>query len=81
MPFSWLEAKKLARDTAYRRCVQDCDNPDFKAKHPELSKEIMTKSILINVETHKYVDKMMDKKQKYSERPKPSVIIKRYNRL
>lgn len=81
MPFSWQERKKLARETMYRRCVQDCDNPDFKAKHPELAKELMTKSIINKVETLKYVNKIMDKKLHFSEKPKSTVVPKRYNRV
>ncbi len=65
----------------YYRCCKDSDNPDFKAKHPELAKELMTKSIENKVETRKYVDKIMDKKLRYAEKPKASVIIKRYNRV
>ncbi len=56
-------------------------NPDFRSQHPELVKELLNKQISNKVETKKYLDKLMDKKFKYSERPKPSVIIKRYNRV
>ncbi len=80
MAFSWANSKIEARQKLQYRCEKDCDNPDFKAKHPELSKELMNKSIINKVETKKYVQKIMDRKQNYASRPKPSVVIKRYNR-
>lgn len=81
MTFSWRNSKIKAKAKKYERLVHDADNPDFKSQHPELSKELMNKSIINKVETKKYLDKIMDKKFKYAERPKPSVIIKRYNRV
>ncbi len=81
MPFSWTNHKIKARSKMLYRCEMDCDNPDFKNKHPELSKELMNPLNTNHTETKKYVQREMDKKQKYGEKPKPSVIIKRYNRI
>ncbi len=82
MTFSWANPIIKAREKKYSRCLLlAIHNKDFQVSHPDLVKEITNKSIQNNVETKKYVNKIMDKKLKYAERPKPSVVIKRYNRI
>lgn len=82
MPFSWSNAKLKAREKFQYRCEKlATSNPDFKLAHPELVKELLNKSIQNKVETKKYCQKVMDRKQKYASMPPPSVVIKRYNRV
>ncbi len=56
-------------------------NPDFKIQHPQLVKELLNKSIQNKVETKQYIAKMVEKRFKYAQIPRPSVIIKRYSRV
>ncbi len=56
-------------------------NPDFQIAHPELVKELMNDQIANKVETKKFIKRICDKRKKYGEIPKPSLVIKRYNRV
>ncbi len=56
-------------------------NPEWAARNPNLAKELINKSVANKVETKKYIDKETAIKFKYGEIPKPSIIIKRYNRV
>ncbi len=82
MGFSWKhhfdqqEARLLQRLTSLARV-----NPDFQVAHPELVKELSSKMIVNKIETKRYIQKKLKKSRKYSEVPKPSVIIKRLNRV
>ncbi len=82
MPFSWKQAKIKSKVHYFARMqsLAHC-NPDFAVQHPELTKELLNDNIKIKSESKKYLDKKFDKLFKYGEVPKPSVVIKRYNRL
>ncbi len=54
-------------------------NPDFRARHAELARE--ADSGTTNVEMKKYVNLVIKKHLKYGAVPKPSVTIKRMNRV
>ncbi len=56
-------------------------NHDFGVQHPNLKKEILNKSIQNKVELKKFINDMLDKKFKYAQLPKDSVVIKRFNRI
>ncbi len=78
--FSWANQKIKAREKAlYRVTKLVKSNPDFRSKYPELAREVEKGNSL--VESKKYVDKKVDRKLKYGEIPKPSIIIKRPNRV
>jgi len=79
--FSWQQDKINARKKQMARAMSlaHC-NPDWIAQHPNLAKELLNDSIKVKVETQKYVDQKVDRSLKYGTVPKPSVIIKRYNR-
>ncbi len=81
MTFSWSNHKKKAEiKLLYRvnKMSKDMDG-DFRKDHPELAKEAGTGTT--NVEAKKFVNKILAKKFKYAQMPKPSVIIKRMNRV
>ncbi len=80
MGFSWKnQIAKREKKLLYRVEKLAIVNPDFKAAHPELVRELETG--VTRVEIKKYVKKIMDKSMKYGQVPKPSVIVKRMNRV
>ncbi len=82
MAFSWKHYRDKAPKEMLRRYrAMALNNPDFAVNHPELKKELLNDSIVNKVETKKYIQKCCDKSAKYAAVPKPSVIIKRYNRV
>jgi len=54
-------------------------NDDFKVRHPELAREAELGNT--TVELKKFVKKNIEMHVKYGKVPKPSVIIKRLNRV
>ncbi len=81
MAFSWANQKIKTKKHMLQRMKQLANhNPDFAIKHPELVKELLNKSLSNKPETIKYINKKVGKSFKYGETPKPSVVIKRYNR-
>ncbi len=80
--FSWENHKKKTEERMLVRLESLARvNPDFKVVHPELVKELLNKAMINKVETKKYIQKILLKKFKYGEVPKPSIIIKRLNRV
>ncbi len=82
MPFSWKQAiDRVPIDLLKRYKCMARANPDFQVQHPELVKELMNNNIQNKVETLKFIKRKCDKTKKYGDVPKPSVVIKRYNRV
>ncbi len=80
MGFSWKMALERAELHQLDRLDKLCHcNPDFQVAHPNLVKEANTNTT--TVERKKFVKELMAKRLKYARVPKPSVIIKRYNRV
>ncbi len=80
MAFSWANHQIKTENRLLRRITQLAKvNPDFQVSHPELVKEVSANTT--SVERKKFVDKLVRKKRKYGAVPKPSVIVKRYNRV
>ncbi len=80
MAFSWLNhIKKTETKLTLRTLQLLVINPDFKIKHPELVRELEAGNS--TVELKKYVKKIVEKRSKLAKVPKPSVIVKRYNRV
>ncbi len=80
MAFSWKQQKINAeKHLLYRYGIEAKTNPDFRIAHPELSREAETGNT--NVELKKFIAKKIEKQFKYGEVPKPSTVIKRYNRV
>jgi len=80
--FSWHHAKKKAKEDYFRRlCCYAKSNPDFISQHPNLVKELLNDQLTNKVETKKYINQKFDKIEKYGTIPKPSVVIKRMNRV
>ncbi len=80
MGFSWKkEIEKAEIHMLYRTRTLAKNNPDFQARYPELKREVETGTS--TVEIKKYVKKRMDKIKKYSEVPKPSPVVTRFNRV
>ncbi len=82
MAFSWKHCIERTEQHWMEKlaCLSN-SNPDFRAQHPEIVKEMLNESIKNKVETKKFILKKMEKAQRYSEIPKPSVVIKRLNRV
>ncbi len=80
MTFSWKSAKErvpakmLQRYGQLARC-----NPT--ALPVNLVKELLNDSIKKKVETEMYINKKVEKNFKYGKVPKPSIEIKRMNRV
>ncbi len=82
MTFSWKNQKlKTELHLLQRYTSLATANSDFAIQHPELVKELLNKSLSNKVETKKFIKDKLGKKFKYGEIPKPSVIIKRMNRV
>ncbi len=81
MPFSWKHALERAEKSQLKRykSLATC-NQEWVANHVNLAKELNNESNTTKVETKKYIREEIAKRFKYGETPKPSVIIKRYNR-
>ncbi len=80
MPFSWGNSKKKTeKKMLYRVSRLAVINPDFRIRYPELAREVEMGNT--RVEIRKHVENIMKKKLKYGAVPKPSVIIKRMNRV
>ncbi len=80
MPFSWENTQKqYAKKLLYRYGRLAKINPDFQVRHPELTREAELGNT--QVELKKFVDLEVKKKLKYGRVPRPSVIIKRMNRV
>ncbi len=83
MPFSWEnQIRKLLEKQMYRceRLVKG-GNVDFVTRYPELARELLDDSIKVKVQTKKYVVRIIERNLKYGKIPKPSVIVKRMNRV
>ncbi len=82
MAFSWKhqfeirEKRLMVRMKSLAR-----SNPDFKIAHPELVKELLNDNMANKVETKKFILKKTERIDKFGKVPKPSVIIKRFNRV
>ncbi len=80
MPFSWAnQLVKTEKKLLQRTIILAKINPDFRKDHPELAREAELGNT--QVEVKKFVKKKLDKHIKYGNVPKPSVIIKRMNRV
>ncbi len=80
MGFSWKMALARAELHQEERIDKLCHcNLDFQVAHPNLVKEATANAT--HVERKKFVKELMAKRLKYARVPKPSVIIKRYNRV
>ncbi len=82
MPFSWQhQYLKIPKKLTQRYNSLITGNPEWVVKHPNLAKEFLNKSITNKIEMKKFVDEQVLLRTKYGKVPKPSVIIKRYNRV
>ncbi len=80
MSFSWANhLKKTEKKLIYRYNILSKTNVDFRIRHPNLAKEAETNQT--DVELKKYVQLEMLRKLKYGKVPKPSLIVKRLNRV
>ncbi len=80
MPFSWENNKKKSEiKLLYRNKILVKTNPDFRMAHPELAKESETGNT--DVEIKKFTNKQIARRIKYAQVPKPSLIVKRLNRV
>ncbi len=82
MAFSWKHRiEETEKHWMDKIACQSHSNPDFRAQHPDIVKEMLNESIKNKVETKKFIAKKMQSAKNYAQVPKPSVIIKRYNRV
>ncbi len=80
MAFSWQRNIKRTKIKLLQRTQSLArSNSDFRIVHPELVRELESGNT--DIEMKKYVDDKIKKRLKYGQVPKPSVIIKRLNRV
>ncbi len=82
MAFSWKHHSEIReKKLLFRMKSLARSNPDFKIAHPELVKELLNDGMANKVETKKFIRSKNERADKYGKVPKPSVIIKRFNRV
>jgi len=80
--FSWKHHKKRTADRwLVRAACLARGNIDFQIAHPNLVKELLNDTIVDKIETKKWINKKLEKTFRFAEIPRPSVVVKRYNRF